>query len=118
MLLGRISAPLAASLTERCCWRWCCWRCCYTLAVCLAVLLSCWLQLSIEDKCSIVGGNLCADGVRALVYGAQQMASFNKTMSLRDAHTALAPFSRVSQPALHSVPTQAQIIMSTLRYII
>jgi predicted naringenin-chalcone synthase len=81
-------------------------------------LLSCWLQLSIEDKCSIVGGNLCADGVRALVYGAQQMASFNKTMSLRDAHTALAPFSRVSQPALHSVPTRAQIIMSTLRYII
>ena len=64
-----------------------------------------WPQLAIEDKCAVVGGNICTDGVRALIYGAQQMASFNKTMSLLDAHTALTPFSRVRPQSACSKPT-------------
>ena len=64
----------------------------------------------IEDKCSVVGGNICTDGVRALIYGTQQMASFNKTMSLLDAHTALAPFSRVRPQSACSRPAHTRMI--------
>ena len=37
---------------------------------------------------------MCSDSIRAIIYGTERFISFNKTLSLREAHPALAPFAQ------------------------
>ena len=90
--------------------------------------------LAIQGKC----GTICADGVRenttnphnpsarnfhdvparllvfsgAIIFGVQQFQSFNKTMSLRQAHEALAPFSLYSSDGGHEAVEDLLLLLS------
>jgi len=55
---------------------------------------------------------MCSDSIRAIIYGTERFISFNKTLSLREAHTALAPFSQYASDGGHEAVEDLLLLLS------
>ena len=68
-----------------------------------------WVAFSHRRRCVPV---MCSDSIRAIIYGVERFISFNKTLSLREAHTALAPFAQYASGGGHEAVEDLLLLLS------